>query len=391
MGFQALLSREDFYGILKETLQEYYRKKYGPCTYVGYEKRPEAKEMIINPRLGVIVSQSASKPICEYLYKSFNIRNNKLKNLAAKLFVFLSIHVPGLFALSRRLYVYPASMINDSVVFYYLNRSIRIFDFCKKRTFSIKKHTFTSKYFDNQLKFRREFKYDFIPPIIGYGDDWFEEYILEGCSLARETDENVFQQGIGTVLTQINSLQRATCTYVDASEYVEKITSKILSLLHKASTCKCINTYNSAIEYLSALTSYLDVRGHKIPIAESHGDLQVGNVWLSPNKTWIIDWETHDLRTVWFDAITIKFGTRYYGGIRNLVVDHMNENTRKQLLGDFCTTLNIRQMVIVFLIEDLLFYLEDMMELPFEGGKESFDAYMNDIISTQIIMCLNEE
>jgi hypothetical protein len=36
-------------------------------------------------------------------------------------------------------------------------------------------------------------------------------------------------------------------------------------------------------------------------------------------------------------------------------------------------------MVAVFLLEDLLFYLEDMMELPGRGGKDSFDRYMNEL------------
>jgi thiamine kinase-like enzyme len=388
MGFQALLAREDYYGVLKKTLQLYYQEKYGKDVYIGYEKRKGTKEMVMNPKLGMIYAPFPCKQIRAYIYKMYNIRNNLLKNVAAEFFVFLSTHSKSLFTLPRRLYIYPADLVNDSTIFSYLNRSIRIFDFKNNITVSIKKESFTSKFFDNQLEFRLNYLFEFVPKILHYRRNWFEEYILEGHSLARETDRLAYEEGQRTALRQMEVIQQATLQQVDAVGYLRSLVEQSRTLLEKAQRTKSITTYAATVEYINTLLSQLNIKGLQIPIAESHGDLQAGNVWLSKDRVWIIDWETHALRSVWFDAMTIKFGTRYYGGIKDLVANHQTEQDKMQILGAFETVLNIRQITRIFLLEDLLFNLEDMMELPSIGGCESFDGYMNDIISSGVIRYL---
>lgn len=66
MGFQALLAREDYYGVLKKTLQLYYQEKYGKDVYIGYEKRKGTKEMVMNPKLGMIYAPFPCKQIRAY-------------------------------------------------------------------------------------------------------------------------------------------------------------------------------------------------------------------------------------------------------------------------------------------------------------------------------------
>lgn len=390
MGFQALLVREDYYGVLQGTLQTYYSEKYGKDVYVGYEKREGAKEMIMNPKLGMIYPAFPCKSIRKYIYKSYNIRNNLLKNFAVKVFVFLSTHSKSLFTLNERLYIYPEHLVNYATIFSYLNRSIRIFDFEHNTTVSIKKQSFTSKFFDNQIEFRLKHQFEFVPKILSHSDNWFEESILEGHSLAREKDDYAYDKGIKTSLRQMTVIQQASFQQVDANKYVDSLVEQNRILLNKANTSKGITTYNATIEYLYTLISQLNIKGQLMPIAESHGDLQAGNIWLSKDKAWIIDWETHALRSVWFDAMTLYFGTRYYGGIYDLVAHHQNERTKNLVMGNFQTSLNIRQMIIIFLLEDLLFNLEDMIELPSIGGSESFDSYMNDIISTGVVKHLTD-
>lgn len=388
MGFQALLIREDYYSILKQTLQAYYQEKYGKDVYVGYEKCNGAREMIMNPKLGMIYAPFPCKQIRDYIYKMYNIRNNPLKNVAAKFFVLLSTHSKNFFTLPERLYIYPADIINDTTIFSYLNRSIRIFDFENNTTVSIKKESFTSKFFDNQLEFRLMLPFVFVPKILNHSKNWFEEYILEGCSLARETDSHAYEEGLRTALRQMEVIQRATFQLIDAEEYLRSLVKQNRTLLEKAKIDKGIITYDTTVGYINTLFSQLNLKGLQIPIAESHGDLQAGNVWLSKDRVWIIDWETHALRSVWFDAMTIKFGTRYYGGIKDLVANHQTEQDKMQVLGTFETSLDIHQITHIFLLEDLLFNLEDMMELPSTGGQESFDGYMNDIIASGVIQHL---
>lgn len=379
MGFQALLTREDFYGILKNTLQRYYTQRYGHSIEVGYEPKPGAAELIMNPRLGMIFLPCPPRMPRKYLYRSYNIRGNVVKNIAAQAFVFLSTHSRILFTMPRKLYIYPADMVKRDTMICYLNRSIRVFDFEEGKTVSIQKETFTSKFFQNQLQFRKDTKYDFIPLITTCGDNWFEENILEGKSLARETDKDKFTAGEHQALTSILELAKETREQADSKAYIAEIIESSSQFLTGAKDTKGITTFKKATEYLNLLSTVLAQAPEKIPIAESHGDLQAGNIWLEGEKAWIIDWETHAKRSIWFDVTTLVFGTRYYGGIRTLTSKLKEDGLKETMLHGQQCDWNASLMVALFLLEDLLFYLEDMMELPGQGGKDSFDIYMNEL------------
>lgn len=379
MGYQALLSREDFYSILKDTLQRYYTQRFGNDIEVGYEPKPGAAELIMNPRLGIVFQPYPPRMPRKYLYRSYNIRGNVVKNIAAKVFVFLSTHSSRLFTMPRKLYIYPEFWVKRDTMICYLNRSIRIFDFEEGKTVSIQKETFTSKFFQNQLQFRKDNKYDYIPQIITYGDNWFEENILEGKSLARETDKEKYKEGEQHALSSVLNLINETKELADSKAYVSEKSECCKHYLTCAKELKGISTFQEASNYLEFLYSVLNQIPELIPLAESHGDLQAGNIWLEGEKTWIIDWETHSKRSIWFDVTTLLFGTRYHGGIKTLTSKLREEGLKEIMLhGQHCDW-NSRLMVALFLLEDLLFYLEDMIELPGQGGKDSFDTYMREL------------
>lgn len=379
MGFQALLTREDYYGILKDTLQRYYTQRYGNGIEVGYEPKSGAVELIMNPRLGMIFQPCPPRQPRKYLYRSYNIRGNVVKNIAAKAFVFLSTHSRNLFTMPQKLYVYPADMVKRDTMICYLNRSIRIFDFDEGKTVSIQKETFTSKFFRNQLQFRKDNNYDYIPAITAYGENWFEENILKGKSLARETDKEKFMAGEHQALTSILQLANETREFADSKAYITEVIEGCRQYLTGAKETKGIKTINEATNYLELLSTVLVQAPGKLPLAESHGDLQAGNIWLEGEKAWIIDWETHTKRSIWFDVTTLVFGTRYYGGIRMLTSKLKEEGLKETMLHGQQCDWNARSMVALFLLEDLFFYLEDMMELPGQGGRGSFDIYMNEL------------
>ena len=280
MGFQALLVREDYYSILKKTLQRYYNQRFGEGIEVGYEPKEGAAELLMNPRLGMIFEPYPPCVMRNYIYRSYDIRGNMVKNLAAKAFVFVSTHTRSLFTTPKKLYIYPSSMVKKETMIAYLNRSIRIFDFKEGTTVSIQKDSFTSKFFQNQLQYRIKNKYDFIPPITAYGDDWFEERILEGKSLARETDSAKYKEGAKTSLSKIIALAKATTELKNTKEYVEKTTNTCNSLLSKAKDAKGIITFDRSITYLKRLSAVLSDAPSTVQLADSHCDLQAGNVWL---------------------------------------------------------------------------------------------------------------
>lgn len=114
----------------------------------------------------------------------------------------------------------------------------------------------------------------------------------------------------------------------------------------------------------------------RIPTCVSHGDFQGGNIWVDDRgKTWLYDWETVGRRSVWYDSAVLQYSLRRVYGWQ----DFLQENLPAGICG--CDPEKIRteaQMTVikaVILLEDMVFYLEDMLELPKDWGTQIFDDF----------------
>ena len=378
MGFHALFERENVLDILQKTLQNYYQSRFpDKQVYVGYEKRRGAAEFFLTPRVGMILQARPAREICRRFYSGYNIRGNILKNLAAKTFVFAGLHLPRVMAIKKRLYVWPAELVNKKTNFTYCNRSIRVFDYENGSTVSIQKNGFTDRFFQNQLQFRLKHPYSFIPEILANGQDWFEEKIYSGSVLARVTDDQRYRKAQEEVLSYMEQLQKDTQQAVSARDYIDGLCNRLETMLEATAQKKTTTHHGYAAEYVARIEKYLQTAPETIPTVISHKDLQGGNILVTPEKLWIIDWETQAQGSRWFDAITMLYGTRYYGGIRKLMQDAVQDNL---LLGiGEADGWSAKQILAIFLLEDLEFYLEDMLELPGTAGSATFDRYMTEM------------
>ncbi len=378
MGFHALFERENVLEILQQTIQAYYTQRFpGQNISVGYEKKAGAAEFYLIPRLGMIMQKKPGREIRKHYYDAFNIRKNPIKWIAAKVLVFSALHFPKQLAMPKRLYVWPKEAVNAKTLYSYCNRSIRIFDYKKGTTVSIQKYGFTDKFFQNQLQFRLHNTYQFIPELLDSGKDWFEECIYTGKVLARVTDAQQYAQAQQQTLDDIRLLQTDTLEMVSTQGYVSELCCRIQSMLERTEQRKKATYSGHARGYVQRLERFLQGAPEQLPVVISHKDLQGGNVLATRERLWIIDWETQGKGSRWFDAITMLYGTRYYGGIRKLLQDVLSDDLPEQLgQKDGWTA---KQILALFLLEDLEFYLEDMLELSGTAGSATFDRYMAEI------------
>lgn len=378
MGFHALFQREDVLQILQQTLQDYYGTRYPDKQIsISYEKRPGAAEFFLIPRVGMIMQVNPGKEICDSFYASYHIRNNVIKHVAAKTLVFFGLHFPRLLAMKQRLYVYPREAVNSKTLFSYCNRSLRIFDYEKGVTVSIQKNGFTDKFFRNQLQFRLKSGYDFVPPVLDNGKDWFEEQIYTGRVLARITRTQSYADAQTQTLSYISRLQADSLENVPARAYIDGLCRRLETMLDSTQQCKATKHCAYARSYLQQLEGFVQDVPQTLPTVISHRDLQGGNVLVTPQKVWIIDWETQARGSRWFDAITMLYGTRYYGGIKKLLADVLADALPEQIGA--ADGWSAKQILALFLLEDLEFYLEDMLELPGTAGSATFDRYMEEL------------
>lgn len=379
MGFKALFDRENVLSILKETLEKYYTQRTGEKVIIEYSNKIKPESFVLVPKLGMVMRPFPCKEICKHYYDAYNIRDSIVKNIGAKLMVFVATHSKRLLALSQYLNVIPSDTVGNKTIFSICNRTIRIFDYNTGNTVSIQKSGFSDKYFKQHLMFRINNAYDFIPPMLSYGDNWFEEKILSGVMLARLTDEREYNRAIECALKDMSLIAENTLQNLDAKLYLHDLVNYINDGLRKAFDNKGISSFDFAEQYISFLETQASSIDGLIPTVVSHGDLQGGNILVAPDKVWIIDWETNERRSAWFDAITLQFATRYHGGIMQLTKVCMEDDAIQKMMRVYKCEFDPKKIIVIFLLEDIKFYMEDMLELPGSAGRISFDNYMQEI------------
>ncbi len=386
MDLASMLKRESFFEIFFPTVERYFKEVYREDVHLYFASSGEKKaNLFIYPRLSAAVVRNISKNARSFFYSEWNVRGSWIKRLSAKLYVWVMTHSLGLLA-QYRFHLEPAKTLSKNIVIAPNNRSIRVFDYKSGLVGCIIKQGFTNKYFINQLKFRLEHKYYFVPPLTDYGDSWFREPIMYGHPLARVTDEVQYKQSIVEATANIAIIAKDTLEYQSCDEYVKAVSTTLHKGVAEASEKKHIESADALETIINRLVGSLKDCTFQIPVVLSHGDLQTGNIWVDiKGKTWVYDWETVGYRSVWYDAATLLLSLRREGGIERIwqstdyrkISEKVLANDNRKNYSDT----ELSQIVSVVVLEDIAFHLEDMLELPQDFGSNIFNNYTKKLIA----------
>lgn len=383
MDLSSMLTREDFFRLFFDTIKKYYKEVYGQDIEIDFSKKKDCN-LVIKPFLSAATSPHLSAQARRFFYSEWNIRNSLLKYLAAKAGVAFFTHSGKAFS-KFCFRMTPETVVTRDLVIAPNNRSIRFFDYHSKTVGCMIKQGFTKKYFANQLEFRKQYAYPFMLPMVKWGEDWFVEPILTGHPLARVTKESLYQKGVSDALAGIGQLASDTLSYTDAEPYAAQMIAKIQELLADASARKKIKTAEMTTAIAEKAGRSVQGILSEIPTCQSHGDFQGGNIWMDDaHKTWIYDWETAGRRSVWYDSAVFCYSLRRAHGWGKLAA----QDTPVELLN--CDPVKERSLAEyraikgIVLLEDILFYLEDMLELPEDWGAEIYDAFIERVAKIEI-------
>ena len=372
-----MIEREDFFSLFFSSVEKYYKEALDKEIEFSFTSKLSECNAVIKPKLSAVVSVHMSSKAREFFYAEWNIRNSIIKNIIAKTYVFLMTRTGRLFSQFKFKFM-PYEEFSDDIVIAPNNRSIRIFDYATNIVGCIKKEGFTNKYFENQLSFRKQYHYDFMFPLLKYGDDWFQEPIMYGHPLARVTDNQRYKKGISDVIEDIKALAFDTIEYIDSDEYVRNLVLVLEIMLERARIEKEILNWEKTEEIIRNIHERIKSVHIMMPTCISHGDLQTGNIWLDRyNKTWIYDWETVGRRSIWYDSSVLQYSLRRPEGWKHFL---SIDEPVLSVSCDPCKTYDKREYSFlkdIILLEDLCFYLEDMLELPEKWGVEIFDAFID--------------
>tara|TARA_R110001583_G_scaffold56717_1_gene170926 strand:+ start:15585 stop:16748 length:1164 start_codon:yes stop_codon:yes gene_type:complete len=375
MKIDQMLVRENFYLILKETLERYYSVVHNTDVVISIKGNSILKDGCVYPKINTITTQFPSKNVRDYIFTEFNARNSFIKYLKGKLYTALCLFTGGL--MSKKTLVFEKNKpIDNEILIWPCNRKIRVFDFKKGYVDSIIKESFTDKYFKKEVSFRSNSNYSFVPKISSHGDIWYREQLLIGQPLARITDEKQFEKSRIDTINNMKKIVEDTIKYVVVDIYVEKLYKHINELILDANKRKKITTGETILEAAMVARTKTKLLPTQIPIAVSHGDLQEGNIWVDTKnkKTLIIDWETNDYRSIWYDPATLLLATRSNNGIYNMCLNCKKEETKNAILtNDNNKLYDMEGILGIIILEDIVFHLEDNLELQFDWGKENID------------------
>jgi RIO-like serine/threonine protein kinase len=146
---------------------------------------------------------------------------------------------------------------------------------------------------------------------------------------------------------------------IKCRDYADKLSGEINSLLRELSEIeKCVDV-ERVLSLSNNLLDELQASEETVTLSLSHGDLQSGNIWVEngTDKIYIIDWESYGRRSEHYDRATL------YDGIRR--VDRLTAYAKVK-----------DSIHATVLLEDVIFRLKELIDLPENFGAEDFEGYV---------------
>ena len=380
MNILEMIEREDIYGILESTMQQYFQEVQHKEVKVTVSRGCFGKKLPIYQRLGVIVSRCPSWAVIKQTYATFNVQGNLTKKLIAWGYITLCFLTFGLMAgASMRLSDY--SVWNKGMVIIPGNRKLKVFRHDKGYVDSILKNGFNDYYFNNELKVRKSPQFDFILGLLDYGDRWYREKLLNGRCLVRVSLDK-YDDYIQRVVSDLSWFYSHYIKEVNAGQYIIQLAKEYEEKLKRVEDTKHIKCGDKIRKVINLMHEKYSSSNEHLLTTLTHGDLQTGNIFLDEqnDKVYIIDWETVKEKSIWYDSSTVLCETRRKCNFSTMVNSRNNCEIQKKILYfDSVKQRNMNLVAGVLTLEELGFFLDEIIDLPGDMGSEIIERYEYEI------------
>lgn len=385
MTIYEMLFREDIYGIIEKTLEEYYKDVHGKTISVKVERNKLRNSFVIYPRLGVVVARIPSFEVMKDIYAQFNVQGNWLRKLVAWGYITLVFATFGLMA-PKSLRVSNNTVLGRSTYIMPCNRKIRIFDYSKGYVDAILKVGFNDACFKNELKYRANPKFDFIPPIIASGNRWYREVIIKGFVLVR-IPQPKYNEILGRVCEYMENLYGEVSESIGISDYCNPISEYIESKLVFLRQEKKIEAIDYISNVLKKALSFIVGVDMKVPVVLTHGDLQTGNILIDKKtgKVTIYDWETAGKRSIWYDTGKLFIYSQRKGKYAYMIENRNDPAVKDRILYfDKKKEYPMTAVISVMVLEELQAFVDEICDLPGAMGTEIMDRLTDELKQTSL-------
>jgi thiamine kinase-like enzyme len=381
MKIDDMINKEDFYEILLLTLNSYY----DDLIFSTEKESVQTKflnELYVYEKINAIIHSKPSKEILSFLKKEYDIRGSILKKVLVNIYLKFKLHSNGYFA-EKKVFYFSLNNHTDfkNILIYPCNKKIRIFNFSNRIVNVVTKYGYPNSAIEKEINFRLDNLNDHIIPIESYGENWYSERIIDGKPLARIKnleEYNKFKVAAHNILLSISKKHNKKN---DIESYFIKLENQININIDKIKFFN-ENISKNVIKLLEIIRRNIDLKDFQIILTLSHGDLHAGNIWIenSTNKILIIDWETVEVRSEWYDLFVLHGGFRETNGIEKMI-NSIRRNNISYFLQSF--SLNaIERIMYIVLMEEIAFRLNDILSSPPDINLKEFEVYFKRLLSS---------
>lgn len=369
MKISDLMKREDFYKINKETLDAFFSKTPNIL---------KNNNLYVYPKINAIIPIFPSKEVKCFLYTEFDINGNIFKKLLVYLYIRLALNSFGILA-DKKLLLQSDQNIDKYNLIYPCNKKYRFFNFKNSTVIVFIKSGYNTSSIQKEINFRKGKQLDFVLPILENGDDWYIEHIISGKPLARI--KRRYFEYCAKALCIWESYNSKYLEEIKLLDYADVLYEKINQLSSLVKTSKNeVNIRNLDVLSLDIKNRINRCENITIETVMSHGDFQSGNIWIEDRtrKIYIIDWESCERRSLWYDRAVLYFDLR-----RNQKLQLFLNTKCKTMLkyfGEFDS--ETVKMIVTF--EDIIFQMNSLIDLPYTYGIEGFNIYIQNLLKTNI-------
>jgi hypothetical protein len=364
MRISLLEKREDFYKILKETLNT-------TCFYDA--KNGDNKEYVVNKYLNFIASKELPTSVFKILINEYSSSLIWWKKTIQ--YIYVKLAVSSLFRSFFAQQTIQLSSFFDEYLILGGNHRLRFFSKDLASTIVLLKKGERHIFLINDVEIRTKNNLFYAPKIISHGKDWLEEEYFEGTPINRLTDKTKVDFYIIKVIeNHVNELLNKTYVIVKNEEYRKLILNEIKNIIGIENK-KIDDKIYQTIELL-----FLKLENKDIKMSWSHGDFQQANILIKNNDYKVIDWESSSERFHLYDIFVLLSEIRT--GV-SLIEAFKFFNNKVKPFKDI-DSINENDMVLL-LVEELRFSVnEDFSQNFYHSGRKT------NILCDSILKYINE-
>ena len=395
MKLELLLKREDFYKIFAETLSNYLIKyqNWTGSIYISSKRNKTAKNLFINKRLNLIYTDSCSPADLRKLSQEYSYHKNFFKRSIQKLYIFLSLS-----NLLRVIFSNGFIVITGPITFQKFcilpgNHSIRIIDLDRSYSLVLTKSGEKEDYLERIISVRTKHNKIPGPKILDWNldDGWYKEEIIHSLPINRMNENEIYMHTLKRAEASMQKIYEETLREDPFCEWKENLTIKFQKMIEKFPKNYQETLIKDIEEIYSKILHKLNEQftdTSLIYTVQSHGDFQEANILLSTNNTqdiYIIDWEYSSRRYVYYDLLVLKLKARSPKGLSDRMIafiyeKFVNEIFLKNFFKDSNLINGLRDHIYVFLLEDLLFRIEDSLDSSSNEPSEAIFNFVEEIL-----------